>query len=178
MLCSQVRELLPDYSVEILDGRAHQQVASHLELCADCRAELTAMDSVMAMVEELGVRQPPPGLFNAVRNRIESGEVTRERPAWWAWIYSRPARGLAMGMAAAALALGLLVPVGPSDIPPLSIHEGAGRGSMTSSALAQSIRQHAMSAGEGPVTDRVAYEAMAQLASQDEAPKPNATETR
>src|SRR5438045_3465985 len=97
MDCSRVRDLLPDYSVEILDGRTRAAVERHLEVCAGCRAERRAQDDVMGLVEQFGARQPPPGLFNAVRNRIEGGDLVRERPAWWAWLYSRPARVLGMG---------------------------------------------------------------------------------
>src|SRR5205807_8509455 len=100
----------------------------------------------MLLVERYGERQPPPGLFNAVRNRIESGGVVRERPPWWAWLYTRPARAAAMGMAAGALALGLLMPAGhPAPIPAIStpsVLAGPGAAPTESSALAFSTRQH------------------------------------
>ena len=44
---------------------------------------------------------------------------------------------------------------------PIPLVDGSPNGP-TSTALAGSIRQHAISAGEGPLTDRVAWEAMAQ----------------
>jgi anti-sigma factor RsiW len=166
MNCAQVRDLLPDYSVEILDARTHQAVESHLAICADCRAELHTMDAVMDLVAQHGTRQPPPGLFNAVRNRIESGDVVRDRAPWWAWLLTTPARATAMTMAVGVLALGFLLPVKPG-VPtmPLPVHPGDGT---TSTALAASIRQHAISAGEGPLADRIAWEAMAQLVSQED----------
>jgi len=168
MNCSRIRDLLPDYAVELLDGRTHAVVERHLEGCADCRAELRVQDDVMSLVKQYGVRQPPVGLFNGVRNRIEA-DGPRERPAWWSWLYSRPARALAMGTALASLALALFLPANQGTAP-LSppIHPTAGDGAaITSTALADSIRQHAISAGEGPVTDRVAWYAMAELALQD-----------
>jgi anti-sigma factor RsiW len=168
MNCSQIRDSLPDYSVGILDSRSRAAVERHLEICADCRAELQAQDQVMDLVEQYGFRQPPVGLFNGVRNRIEAGDGKRARPAWWAWLYSGPARALAMGTALGALALALLAPTTPgTTVTPggLPIHpEGNG---VTTTALISSIRQHAMAAGEGPLTDRVAWEAMAQLATQE-----------
>lgn len=178
MDCSRIRDLLPDYSVEILDGRTHRQVDAHLQLCADCREELRLMDEVMTLVETHGVRQPPVGLFNGVRNRIEAGDFVRERPAWWSVFLTKPARVAAMGLAMGAVVLGLVVPTGPSGThAPLPLmNADQGLGSVASGELRNSIRQHAMSAGEGPLADRVAWEAMAQLATQnqveDDAPSP------
>jgi putative zinc finger protein len=169
MICSRVRDLLPDYSVELLDARAHREVETHLAMCEECRRELKLLDQVVSLVEAHGVRQPPVGLFNGVRNRIESGAVVRERAPWWAWFYTGPARAAAMGMAVAALALGIFLPTNPGpDLsgirPPTDPTVTPGR---PSSALVSSVRQHAMSAAEGPLADRVAWEAMAQLVTQE-----------
>lgn len=168
MNCNKVRDLLPDYSMDMLDGRERQDVQSHLGACGDCRAELHAQDAVVALIEEHGARQPPPGLFNGVRNAIESGAVVRERVPWWSFIYTGPARAAAMSMALGALALGIFLPVGSpvSKVElPLHIHAGA---PIATTALASSIRQHALSATEGPLADRVAWEAMAQLVAEDD----------
>ncbi len=167
--CTRVIELLPDYSVALLDHRTEAAVDSHLEICEVCRRELKTMDAAVALVAQHGGLQPPVGLFNAVRNRIEAGEAVRERRPWWFWFNTTPARSLAMGMAVLAIALPFTVPVQPSYQPiEISMH-GDGP-EVTSSALASSIRQHAMSAGEGPLTDRVAWEAMALLANGEREP--------
>lgn len=166
MSCSKIRDLLPDYSVKMLDGRAQREVEAHLTQCEGCRAELKAQDDVMALVEQFGGVNPPVGLFNAVRNRIEGGDFVRERPAWWAFLLSRPARVGAMGLAMAAVMAGLLLPTGESSLPSLPVTATTNRGEMASE-LASSIRQHAMAAGQGPLADRVAWEAMAQMVTQD-----------
>jgi len=171
MNCRQVQDLLADYSVQVLEVRVHEHVEAHLAGCAPCREELRLLDATIALVETHGVRQPPPGLFNAVRNRIEAGDVRQEQPAWWLrWMNTTPARMSGMAVAAAALALGFLLPVGQSSLPPLDMFNGpaAGGGPVASNELGNSIRQHAMSHTEGPLADRVAWEAMAQLVSQDE----------
>jgi hypothetical protein len=67
----------------------------------------------------------------------------------------------------AALAFALLAPAGPNGMPaPIPLVDTTTSGP-TSTALAGSIRQHAISAGDGPLTDRVAWEAMAQLVTQE-----------
>ena len=172
MDCTRVRDLLPDYSVEMLDGRMRTAVAEHLAVCADCRRELALQESVMTLVEAQGFREPPPGLFNAVRNHIEAGGVAQDARPWWSFVYNRPARALAMSMAVGALALGILLPVNNPRIPSGTIHSAPLiRGNTASSELANSIRQHAMSASDGPLADRVAWEAMAQLVTQESAAK-------
>lgn len=169
MNCNRVRDLLPDYSMDMLDGRERQGVQTHLAACEECRAELRAQDAVVALIEEHGARQPPPGLFNGVRNAIEAGTVVRERAPWWSFLYTGPARAAGMSLALGALALGIFLPIGspvPNQGPlPLHIDNGA---PIATTALASSIRQHAMSATEGPLADRVAWEAMAQLVAEDD----------
>jgi len=178
MDCTRVRDLLPDYSVEILDGRTHRQVEAHLQICADCQRELRLMDEVMKLVETHAAHQPPVGLFNGVRNRIEAGDFVRDRPAWWSIFLTRPARVAAMGLAMGAVVMGLVLPTGTpgmhAPLPLMSPEQGLG--SVASGELGNSIRQHAMSASEGPLADRVAWEAMAQLAGEngldDDVPRP------
>src|SRR5436309_291648 len=108
MKCSQVRGMLPDYSVELLDARVSAAVDAHLEGCEPCRGELRALTATVTLVETYGTRNPPAGLFNGVRNRIEADGRTQQRPAWWAFLYSPPARVLAMGLATASVVFGLL----------------------------------------------------------------------
>ena len=180
MECPRVRDLLADYSVEMLDARQHRQVETHLQACADCSEELRVMDAVVSLVEEHGALNPPVGLFNGVRNRIEAGDFVRQRPAWWAIFLTAPARATAMALAMGAVVLGLVAPTGQSRVQPLPINVTE-TSSMASSDLASSIRQHAMSAVEGPLADRVAWEAMAQIATQklsDADGEPQAKEKR
>lgn len=167
MNCSRVQELLPDYSVEILSEREQRAIRAHLESCGACLEEFQAMERAVALVEEFGVREPPAGLFNAVRNRIESGSVARERPAWWAWFYTKPARVGAMGLAMASVLVGLLMPVNQQSLPTIAINPG-GRAltGVASGELAGAIRLHAMANSNAPLTDRVAWEAMAQIVTQ------------
>lgn len=169
MECTRVQDLLPDYAVDMLDGRTRSAVAQHLADCAGCREEMALQERVMTLVETQGFIQPPPGLFNAVRNQIEAGAVAQDPRPWWSFIYSRPARALAMAGAVGALALGVLLPVSSPRIPSGTLHTTSiiTPGKTASNELANSIRQHAMSASDGPLADRVAWEAMAQLVTEN-----------
>ena len=176
MICSRVRDLLPDYSVQSLDARNTREVEAHLAICEGCTAELRAQEAAVQLVEQYGGINPPAGLFNAVRNRIEAGDFHRDRPAWWGFLYSKPVRVAAMGMAMAAVVLGLTLPAGnqAAQVEPLHMFtNGPGISDSASNGgdLTSSIRQHAISAGAGTLTDRVAWEAMAQIVTQKDAAK-------
>jgi len=165
MNCRRVQNLLPDYSVDALSERERRAVRTHLGDCDSCRAELRALEAAVALVEEHAGVNPPPGLFNAVRHEITRPEFRRDRPNILGWAQLRPVRALAMAGAVAALALSLFslqnAPPGPDVVdvpPPIQVPE------QSRSAIAAVVRQHALSAAEGPLGDRVAWEAMAQLA--------------
>ncbi|MBM3457168.1 MAG: zf-HC2 domain-containing protein [Armatimonadetes bacterium] len=171
MTCSRVQEILPDYAVELLDRRLQAAVDAHLAICAGCRRELEAQERALELVTTLGGRTPAAGLFHAVRNEIESGRARQERPGWLAWFNFLPVRVAATGLAMASVALALLAPIGGPLLPPVpDLHPGprVQGGQVARGPLAHSIRQHARSAADGPLADRVAWEAMAQLAESEE----------
>jgi hypothetical protein len=170
MHCSRVRELLPDYSVELLGAAAQRAVDAHLALCDGCRRELRALDATMELVADQGFREPPAGLFNALRNRIEAGELVQERQPWWGFFSRKPVRVLAMGFAMATVAVAFLLPIaqGPGLPPSPGLHPAGVMGAASARGpLANSIRAHAQAAAESPLADRVALEAMAQLAAPE-----------
>lgn len=171
MLCKEVSELLPDFSVGMVGDRQAAAIQGHLNGCAGCRAELQALEQVPVLIEQFGAVQAPEGLFDAVRHQIVSGQAVQDRP-WWFIFFGRPARAAAMGLSVASVALGLLLPVGRvSQVPRVELHPapiyGSAGSARASSELANSIRQHAMNAGDGSLNDRVAWEAMAQLVTQE-----------
>jgi hypothetical protein len=55
----EIRELLPEFMHGMLDPRAHQRVQSHLDVCADCSAELALLQAVKAAGE---IQLPTPAI--------------------------------------------------------------------------------------------------------------------
>jgi len=156
MDCRRVIELLPDYSVELLDGRTQGAVAGHLAGCAHCRTEMAAMEHALSLVERYASLEPPPALWNGVANRL-TGEAERPLPrSPWGWLFARPARALtaaAVGLAVfAALAL---FPGTPNVSPPGSDHVVIGSRDAELSAL---LRQHALIQAEAPLSERAMWE--------------------
>jgi len=159
MDCKKVNELLPDYSVELLDRRTRGAVAEHLEGCAGCRGEMAAMDHAMTLFCDHGCLNPPPGLWNGVANRLAAGEGAREAFSPLAWLWRGPWRGLAMGTATAAVIAGVLFfrpepPAGPLPKP------------TSQPEVMALVRQRALAAAESPFGDRAAWELQAAASAR------------
>jgi len=161
MECLRVSELITDYSVGLLEGRQLQTVEAHLEKCAACQAELDELNQVMAAVELHGGLEPPTNLWVGIQARIEGGLEPDLEPApaprratfWERFRVPRWALGAAVGgVAAAALAVGLLLNTPPEN--GVTIGNGA------------LWRQQALTAAEEPLGDRAAWEAQVILSAQ------------
>lgn len=120
MNCCKVRKHIADYAVGLLSGRNRSAVASHLDECAECRAEFEEQARVMLLVESADAIEPPAGLWNGVYNRISATPV---HPSVWKQLkdghYRRRAR---WSMGFATLALTALILRMTADMP----HPAAG----------------------------------------------------
>jgi len=109
-----VTELLPAYALDCLDDEELVQVAEHVAVCAECRAELRAYQAVTDQLA-LAVPEtvPPADLKYRLVERIRpsrAGKVSRPRNLWWQQLVgvmqrSAPAWGLAGLVLIVALAL-------------------------------------------------------------------------
>jgi hypothetical protein len=108
--CREWRELLGAFALGHLDGAERIGLEAHLEGCAECRAELAALQPVAEMLPYADPARfesapvPPPELGRRIAATIE-GEKGRRRK-------SRQRRrfgGFALGGAAAALATAVLL---------------------------------------------------------------------
>jgi len=151
MDCRKVIDLMPDYSVELLDRRTRADIAGHLAGCARCRAEMAALEHAVALVEQYAAVSPPAGLWNGVVNRL-TAEALPPSPARWAWLLQRPARAFAVGLAGLAVLGGLTFfprPRAESPSGPFLHYDGE------ASAL---MRQHALTQAEAPLSERAVWE--------------------
>lgn len=79
MDCNRTKELISDYSVGLVQGTKRTEMEAHLASCPDCSAELQKLERVVALVDNLNLREPPAGLWNGVYNRITATEQKPER---------------------------------------------------------------------------------------------------
>jgi len=100
--CKQVREKLAEYQLGALDDAEAAAIAKHLAKCADCRAELQALERTAELLAPAEAVSPPHDLWPGVRERL------RPRRAW-SWdtlaVHWQPA--LAGGVALLVIILGL-----------------------------------------------------------------------
>jgi hypothetical protein len=159
MDCRRVNELLPDYSVGVLDRRTHSAVAGHLADCPGCRGEMAAMEQAVALFEQHGALTPPPGLWNGVYNRLTTDTAPAPLHAWsgfrapWNWLFQRPARAFAAGAAFLAIVAGLTFGPPGSETPPPPGPASAG--------LSVLMRQHALTQAEASLGERAVWEEQA-----------------
>lgn len=75
MTCERVNGLLALYVDEGLPARDAGRVAGHLARCADCRAELQALEQTLAVLDRVRPHAPPIDLWEQFRSRLEAQRV-------------------------------------------------------------------------------------------------------
>ncbi len=104
--------------VDALDGILEVSRLEHLDACAECRAELAGLRSVMSNVQPEGaVPEPSPLFWDHFSERVRAATAASAPPrpaSWWqaAW---QPVAGLAA--AAAIVALVFVSRSGPAETP-------------------------------------------------------------
>ncbi|MFB3882778.1 MAG: zf-HC2 domain-containing protein [Armatimonadota bacterium] len=96
--CEEFRGRLADYLVGGLKARQRPRIEAHLQVCAECRAEMAALERTAAVVEGTALAEAPAGAWGAIRERIERPGSVVARGLRWAW-----------GAAASAVVIALIV---------------------------------------------------------------------
>ncbi len=139
--------MLADYRSDVLSASKQRAVRMHLAECEECSNELMALDDVLALVETYSEQcEPPAGLWNGVRNRIEAGNAKRQGfgATLRDWL-ARPVHAAGTAALAAALAVVIALSGGPVHQP-------------TAVPMANEyVQGHALYAGQAPLADRPGY---------------------
>lgn len=98
MICVEVRELLPEFAVGVLDGEERVEVERHLQWCAGCRKEASELGSAAAT---FAFSLPPASVPDGLSDRV----VRRIRRAAGAPGSSRRLRTVAVATLAALVAV-------------------------------------------------------------------------
>lgn len=101
-LCRRVRAQLSEHLDGVLEGEAQRVLRRHLCVCAGCRAEFEALESLSRQVEALVAPATRPGLAQAIRAEGERSEPAAPRgpgPRWIPWIAAAIPFALGLGAA-------------------------------------------------------------------------------
>ncbi|MBW2095236.1 MAG: DUF2275 domain-containing protein [Deltaproteobacteria bacterium] len=71
MECLEIKRHLSEYIDGVLDADKAAQVEKHLESCADCREELSALERVIQTLGSMEVMEAPEDFMERVHQRIE-----------------------------------------------------------------------------------------------------------
>ena len=112
--------LSPQEFVESLDGVLGTDRLDHLHACAECRADLDRLRSVVVEVQAAEMPEPSPLFWNHFSERVRQATAAAPTPvaaSWWsaAW---RPVVGVAAGLAVVILPVLLWPRSGPVALAP------------------------------------------------------------
>jgi len=153
MKCTEVRSLISEFSVGMLEGRRKSDVEAHLASCPDCSIELERTRRVMLLVDNLDEIEPPVGLWNGVYNRITAPV---ERESIWQRLH-RTMKIWSVGVATAVVILALLVGRAHYPVPDRSYAPG------------DYVQGHAVYASQDLLADQAALNSLAAVAYRDSA---------
>lgn len=156
MNCAEIQSLISEYSLGLIEGRRKAEMDRHLhscEACPACAGELEKLNKVLALVEGLDAKEPPPGLWNGVYNRITEPATLRDRVFG---SLHRRAKGWSIGFATAALAAILLF---------AHVHNP---GVESTYAANEYVQGHAVYATQDMLADQVALNTVATIAYREQ----------
>lgn len=79
--CDEVRENLIEFADNTLAPPEAETVASHLEQCSACRAELDAIRAVFGMMRDSDPADPGEIFWRKFRNQVQDRILAQEQPA-------------------------------------------------------------------------------------------------
>ncbi len=169
--CALIQRRLPDYPDGDLSPFWKRQVASHLDVCPDCRQEAEALGEVMSLYRAHPLPDPEPAFWQDFQQELHLKLAqVNQTPAPAPWRLRLPYYLLGAGATAAILVLAVYL--GPFSQPsaPLSLAKPQGGTKVPATALEQgaNLAKKAMIAAPAPPALTAAHP-MIKAAGQNEA---------
>ena len=119
--CALIQRRLPDYPDGDLSPFWKRQVASHLEVCPDCRQEAEALGEVMSLYRAHPLPDPEPAFWQDFQQELHLKLAqVNQTPAPAPWRLRLPY--YLVGAGATAMVLVLAVYLGPWSQPSAPLH--------------------------------------------------------
>lgn len=157
--CQRIQDKLADYRTGLLNADQCRELEAHLAECEACAHELEVLDSVLEMVESNTPEyEPPVGLWNGVYNQITDPTPRRVgfTDALRGW-FAAPIRAAGVGLAALAIAAGLIVS---------GVHHDPTLPSVKMAAADEYVQGHALYASQASTSSQAVYLSMVAASSE------------
>jgi hypothetical protein len=92
MNCVEIRERMPDVAAGFSQPTAEE--SQHLASCGNCKEQLEAMRSTMALLDEWQTPEPSPYFDVRLQARLRE-EIAKPQPGWLQW-FRRPVLAAAL----------------------------------------------------------------------------------
>jgi len=108
--CKDIQAQLADFAVGALQEQEHAEIKRHLQECADCGRELSALQRAGALLDATELEDAPADLWQSIRRDIEAPKLEPARAPWWETLFpARWPRLAYAGLAATAVVAVALV---------------------------------------------------------------------
>lgn len=110
--CNRIQKLLPYYAVGALKRHHMTVIEQHVNSCAECKAELEALNKTASEVEAIGL-ETPPDMWEAIRERLQPRRIKVGRERLSGWLHSRTIQSALAAGAVVLVLVGLLLNIEP-----------------------------------------------------------------
>lgn len=147
--CKDIQTQLADFAVGAIHERERTEIEHHLQACAACQQELSALQRTGTLLDATEPEEAPADLWQSIRRDIEAPKPEPARVPWWEALFpARWPRLAYAGLAATAVALVALIVTISQPVPT--------RDDETQDLLVR----HSMLAWNDPLSDKAALGVM------------------
>lgn len=108
--CKDIQTQLADFAVGALQEQERVEIERHLQTCAACQRELSALQRAGALLDATEPEDAPADLWQSIRRDIEAPKLESARVSWWETLFPRRWPRLAYaGLAATAVLAAALI---------------------------------------------------------------------
>ncbi len=108
--CKDIQTQLADFAVGALQEPERVEIERHLQTCAACQWELSALQRAGTLLDATEPEDAPANLWQSIRRDIEAPKPEPARVPWWEALFpARWPRLAYAGLAATAVAMVALI---------------------------------------------------------------------
>jgi len=109
MKCTEMKKLLPDYSVGGLSRRKRKFINKHLDNCPECLRELGYLDKTATLLDSIPFEEPPDSPWESIRSQVLRQEPQVKFSLWKEsveWLWGKRKQAFVMNMVILLIVVG------------------------------------------------------------------------